>query len=377
MFTLLAACAALMWFALLVLPWQPWRVREYLTALETPGACSFNDVTVLIPARDEAECIQHTLLALSAQGPLGGIVLVDDQSTDGTSEAAASLGIPGLEILSGSTPPPGWSGKLWALHQGLSRVTTEHVLLLDADIELAPGTLTALHQKMSQENLTLVSVMATLFMQNCWEKLLLPPFIYFFKLIYPFALANNPRSDVAAAAGGCILLKTRSIRNIGGFAALHDAIIDDCSLAKRIKAAGGRTWLGLSHDVRAVRPYGTLSNIWNMVARTAFTQLRYSKLLLALCTALLLISFAIPAVALFSGEQKTTICGACALLLMFTSYLPTVRFFRLSVLWALSLPFAACLFLAMTWTSALRYWSGERSRWKNRSYERVTTDQGP
>ncbi|MGR8918754.1 MAG: glycosyltransferase [Gammaproteobacteria bacterium] len=368
----LAILAMLMWLGLLLAPWRPWSTRERLTADAAP-ATDFSDVTALLPARDEALSIARTLTALDGQGRLGGIVLVDDESSDGTAAIAAGLGIERLEIVAGTAPPPGWSGKLWALNQGLEHVDTPLVLLLDADIELAPGTLSALVRRLREDNRQFVSVMATLHMESAWEKLLLPPFIYFFKLIYPFSLANDRRSRVAAAAGGCILLEKSRLDAIGGFAAVHDAIIDDCTLAARIKRTGASTWLGLSEAVRAVRPYEDLGTIWNMVARSAFTQLRYSTPLLLLATVLLLVSFAVPPAALLAGGEAARLAGAAALAAMLASYFPTVRYYALHPGWVLTLPLAAALFLAMTWTSAMRYWRGERSRWKARSYDRATT----
>ncbi|MGE4617197.1 MAG: glycosyltransferase, partial [Gammaproteobacteria bacterium] len=207
-----------------------------------------------------------------------------------------------------------------------------------------------------------------------WEKLLLPPFIYFFKLIYPFALSNRPASRIAAAAGGCILIETDKLREIGGFEALHGAIIDDCTLARLVKRAGGRTWIGLSRDVRAVRPYESLENIWNMVARSAFTQLRYSTLLLVLCSVLLLVSFVVPILALVSGSGMVKLAAITALAAMGLSYVPTIQYYGLPGFWVFSLPIAACFLLLMTWTSAVRYWGGERTRWKNRSYEKAAVD---
>lgn len=361
--------AAALWLTLLAVPWRPWSTRESIAA-DPAARTALDDVSVLIPARDEAECITSTLRALTAQGRLARIVVIDDQSADGTGELARALDLPGLEVISGTTPAPGWSGKLWALEQGLARVETPYTLLLDADIALAPGLLAALKRRLLEQHLALASVMATLHMQTFWERLLLPPFVYFFKLIYPFALANRAGSRVAAAAGGCILLETAALRAIGGFAGLHDAIIDDCTLARRIKARGGRTWLGLSRDVCAIRPYASLANIWNMVARTAFTQLRYSGVLLGICTLLLVLTFVQPVLALLDGGSAA-IVGCVALVAMMASYRPTLRYYGLHPLWIVTLPCAACLFLAMTWTSAWRYWSGERSRWKRRSYERV------
>lgn len=368
----LSAIAALLWLALLAVPWRPWSTRERLEPLPdaTAAETDFTNITALIPARDEASCIGTTLNALAGQGQLARIVLIDDQSSDGTADIARRCAPAALEIVAGCTPPPGWSGKLWALHQGLARVESDYVLLLDADIELAPRMLAALAARRRANDLDLCSIMAALHMGNAWEKLLLPAFIFFFKLLYPFALANDPRSRVAAAAGGCILLRTATLRALGGFEALHDAIIDDCTLASLVKRRGGRTWLGLSRGVRAVRPYATLGNIWNMVARSAFTQLRYSAVLLVLCTVMLALSFGVPLFALAAGSASATL-GLVALAALTVAYWPTVRYYDLAPGWAATLPLAAVLFLAMTWTSAVRYWRGERSRWKNRSYDRA------
>lgn len=366
---MLTACwlAAVLWLALVVTPWRPWSTRERIEPAAGDDDRDLADVTVLIPARDEASCIADTLRAIAAQGNVAAIVLVDDQSSDGTGDIARATGLDMLEVIEGSDPPPGWSGKLWALEQARAQARSPLLLLLDADIELRPGTLAALHRKLTTEHLALASVMAELHMGNAWEKLLLPPFIYFFKLIYPFALSNNPRSSIAAAAGGCVLLRAAALEELGGFGAMHDAIIDDCTLARRIKQRGGRTWLGLSRSVRAIRPYGSLINIWNMVARTAFTQLHYSLVLLLVCTALLLLSFAVPLTALFGDGTQTA--ALTALAAMYLTYWPTVRYYDLPAAWVTTLPLAATLFLAMTWTSAVRYWRGERSRWKDRSYD--------
>ena len=374
MLLIATSAAACIWLVLLALPWRPWSTRERLAALPSAVGSDFSDVTALIPARDEASYIAANLTALVAQDSLERIVLIDDQSNDGTGDVARALAIGNLTVVSGSTPPPDWSGKLWALEQGFAHVTSRYTLLLDADIELKPGILTALKARMAQDELELVSVMAHLHMQTAWEKLLLPSFIYFFKLIYPFALSNDPASRVAAAAGGCILIDSSMLRSIGGFSALRSAIIDDCTLARLVKLAGGRTWIGLSHDARALRPYDSLNHIWNMVARTAYTQLHYSTIVLALCSALLILSFIVPVAGIISGTGIVKFIGIATLAAMGLTYLPTVQFYGLPPVWILSLPLAACLFLAMTWTSAIRYWRGERTRWKERSYARAATD---
>lgn len=361
--------AAAIWLAILALPWRPWDTRERIAARPADGArAELGRITALLPARNEASTIADTLRRVAAQGPLARIILVDDESDDGTGDIARGLGLPTLTVLAGQRPPPGWSGKLWALHQGLAEVDTEFVLLLDADIALEPGILATLTAKLVDEQRDMVSVMAALSMQTGWEKLLIPAFIYFFKMLYPFALSNSKQRLVAAAAGGCILIRADRLRGIGGFESLRTALIDDCTLARRVKNAGGRIWLGLSRDVRATRPYESLAGIWNMVARTAYTQLRYSPALLLLCTLLLVLVFVVPVLGVFSGGS-TALAACIALAAMLASYLPVLRYYDRHWAWALSLPLAATMYLAMTWTSALRYLRGERSRWKNRVYD--------
>ncbi|MEM7467990.1 MAG: glycosyltransferase [Pseudomonadota bacterium] len=377
-----AIFATLMWLGLFVLPWRPWSTRETISTNrfepKRVDVGSVTEITVLIPARNEASCIQQTLTALTKQGPIASVIVIDDQSEDETKAVAQTLienaQLPQLTIIDGEQPPEGWSGKLWALHQGLTSVKTPYVMLLDADIELAENMVATLQRKLVDNELDSVSVMASLYMGSWAEKLLLPPFIYFFKIIYPFHLANSPSSKMAAAAGGCVLMKTSRLREIGGFESLKTAIIDDCTLAKRIKDSGGNIWVGLSHDVRAVRPYETLANIWNMVARTAFTQLHYSIVLLLLCTVLMVIGYLAPVSAILAGDTVTKIWGGIALGLLCASYYPTTKYYDLPSWWCLTLPLAAALFLAMTWTSAYRYLRGERSRWKNRSYARESTE---
>jgi hopene-associated glycosyltransferase HpnB len=258
------------------------------------------------------------------------------------------------------------------LQQGLQSVDRAFVLLLDADIELAPRMLPTLQREALGRNLSLVSIMAKLNCGTFWERLLAPPFVFFFKLLYPFALANDPERRTAAAAGGCMFLRTAALKSVGGFAAVRGALIDDCALAKKLKSAGERTWLGLSHSVASAREYGALADFWRMVSRSAFTQLRYSTALLAGTTVIMAIVFLAPLAGVAAaawGADTASIIAAFALAAMAAAYLPTVRFYGLPWAWALSLPLAGGLFLAMTWSSAINYWRGTRATWKNRSYE--------
>jgi hopene-associated glycosyltransferase HpnB len=366
----LVLLSALAWLGVLLAPWQPWRTRERIAPSAGDQAEGhFPDLTILIPARNEAAVIERTLLGIKAQGGLARVILIDDQSTDETAALARKiLGEERLTILSGKPLPMGWTGKLWALEQGRQQGLPEWVLLLDADIELAPGILAALRRKLTSEKLGLVSVMAELRMESFWEKLLAPAFIYFFKLLYPFALSNDPRSRIAAAAGGCILLRAAVLEEIGGFAAIRGALIDDCTLARRCKQHGSATWLGLSHEVRSHRAYPNLDSLWNMVARNAFTQLRYSPALLLATTALLVLVFWMPWLGLGGPSLWSRAIAGAALLALTFAYLPTLRYYRRSPLWALALPIVGTLYLLMTWSSAIRYWRGRRSEWKGRSY---------
>jgi hopene-associated glycosyltransferase HpnB len=376
-FLLILACApAILWLSILLLPWRPWSVREVLDAeprdrsgADRPaGEEGLRDVTALIPARNEAEVIGFTLPSVAAQGTHLSVILVDDGSTDGTARLAlAAMGRP-LRLVRGAPLPEGWSGKLWALDQGRRLVGTPLTLLLDADIALSPGIVAAMRRAMRREGIVFLSLMAAPSMAGFWERLLMPAFVFFFKLLYPFRLANEPRSRVAAAAGGLILMETRLFEAIGGLASIRDALIDDCALASRVKAAGYRTWMGLTHGAGSVRPYRGLAAIWAMVARTAFTQLRCSVGWLLVCTSVMILLFAVPVAALALPGHLAKGLAAVALLAMAVAYAPTLGFYGRSRLWAPALPAAALLFLAMTWTSAIRFFRGERSRWKGRVY---------
>jgi hopene-associated glycosyltransferase HpnB len=372
---LLVSLAALGWIGLLIVPWKPWSTQEQLEA--TPERADLSDVSVLIPARNEADVIATTIRSLEEQGHGLKVILIDDCSSDGTAEKARSPLITSFEVIKGKPLPEGWAGKLWALEQGRDRVQSDLILLLDADIALKPGTILALKKKLTAEGLGLVSLMAELRMQGFWEKLLIPAFIYYFKLVYPFALAGDPKSKLGAAAGGCILLKREALDRIGGFAALRDAIIDDCSLARKIKAAGYPIWLGLTHSAVSLRPYSTLGSLWNMVARSAFTQLRYSIGLLWLTTAALLFFYWVPLAGLFSTHLPIQIISATGLAAMMLSFVPTLKYYGRSWAWALLLPGIGTLYLLMTWTSAIRFWRGKRAEWKGRVYAATSRRSSP
>jgi len=363
----LALPAFLIWLIILYLPWRPWGTQE---SLDANPSCKhdLSNITVLMPARNEAIVISETLIALLQQDKNLKVILIDDQSADDTVSIAKHTRLENLKIIDGQPLPDGWSGKLWALEQGRMQVNTPYILLLDADIKLKPGTAASLIKKMEEEQLDMVSLMPFLKMQNFWEKLLMPAFIYFFKLLYPFHLSNSSTSSVAAAAGGCILIKHSALESIGGFETLKSKLIDDCALAQKIKNNGGKIWIGLTHSAISLRCYKDLHTIWHMVARTAFTQLRYSMILLLLCALLMVITFLFPILALFSMAIWSKVIAMTTLIIMLITYLPTLKYYSLNYLWGLCLPMIGIMYLLMTWSSAYRHIFNSGSNWKDRYY---------
>jgi len=334
-------------------------------------------VAAIVPARDEAAVVGDAIASLLAQRYAGSfrIVLVDDHSTDGTSEvaraAAARFGKEqSLELRAAPPLPQGWSGKLWALNAGVDAVEAagdppELYLFTDADIVHAPDDLAALVARAEAERRDLVSEMVLLRCDSLAERLLVPAFVFFFAMLYPFRWSNDPRSATAAAAGGCVLLRASALRRIGGFASIRGALIDDCALAKAVKKSGGSIWLGLTRQTRSVRAYPGVGDVWRMVARTAYAQLRYSPLLLAGTVLGLAVAYLAPVALIFAGGIVAWLAGA-AWAAMTLAYLPMVRFYALSPAWALLLPAAASVYLAATVDSARRYWQGAGGEWKGR-----------
>jgi hopene-associated glycosyltransferase HpnB len=369
-YIVLATFSTLLWVGFVLLPWRPWSNRQVFDAMQgANGDSALDEITVLIPARNEAEVIQHTLQSVVEQGRGLKIVLIDDSSEDATVEKARQMQISGLCIIRSEPLSFGWSGKLWALEQGRLHVVTPYTVLLDADIELARGVITALRNKMHRQGVPFISLMAAPSMSSGWEKMLMPAFVHFFKVLYPFERVNSHRTRVAAAAGGCILMETRMLDQIGGFESIKSAVIDDCALARRVKLQGSKIWLGLTHSVKSVRSYQKLREIWDMVARTAFAQLHYSVGLLILCTLVMLLVYQVPVAMVASSNILIRYLALGSLVIMLLTFVPILRFYHRSWAWALGLPLIAALFLAMTWTSAVRYWRGERTRWKGRVYQ--------
>lgn len=380
----------IIWIYLVFFRGNFWLCNQYLEDLPL----SFKkqpQVTVIIPARNEAEnigiCLQ-SLLNQDYQGILN-IVLVDDQSEDNTAEIAQKIVEENnqqnqLTIIKGENLPLGWSGKLWAMSQGVlwakKYLNTDYFLFTDADIKHSTNNLSQLLAKAEKNNLDLVSLMVKLRCESFWEKLLIPAFIFFFQKLYPFPLVNNLEQKVAAAAGGCILIRETALTRIGGIEALKEALIDDCTLASLVKKTlpvNHGIWLGLSNTTISLRSYDSLKPIWNMVARTAFTQLNYSLLLLIGTTFGMFITYLVPLFtlifAIFTNNLLLILFAVMTLFLMALSYYPTIKFYQLPLFYCCLLPAIALLYSLMTIDSALRHWQGKGGQWKGRIYSSSLT----
>jgi hopene-associated glycosyltransferase HpnB len=372
----------LIWLYLVAARGGFWRAAE-----RDDGALSFAGpwpvVTAVIPARDEADCVGDTVASLLRQDYPGAfsVILVDDQSRDGTGrvaqEAAAALGAADrLTVLPGRALPAGWTGKLWAQQEGVDHAgertpQPSYLLLTDADIVYAPDALTHLVARAEQGGLVLASLMAKLRCESFAERMFVPAFIFFFQMLYPFAWANNPRSSTAAAAGGCMLVRRDALTAAGGMAAIRDALIDDCALAKLLKRHGPIA-ISLTERVRSIRAYPAIGDIRRMVSRTAYAQLRYSPLLLAGTVLGLAITYLAPVVLAIFAEGVPQFIGLFAWLLMAFAFRRTVRFYGLSGLWALLLPVIAAIYMAFTLDSAYQHARGRGGMWKGRAQANVS-----
>jgi hopene-associated glycosyltransferase HpnB len=367
------------WIYLLTLRGQFWRTDVRLENL--PWGGPWPTVVIIIPARNEADLIATVLSSLLAQDYAGEfrIYLVDDQSDDGTATIAQAISTDRLHIITAQPLPQNWTGKLWALHQGIIAATAKHdpeyFLLTDADISHDRSNLTNLVTKAITDDCDLVSLMVRLRCHSFWERLLIPAFVFFFAKLYPFRQVNNPACMTAAAAGGCSLVKSAAIAEIGGIASLQNALIDDCTLAAKIKHRGAKhhnIWLGLSQTTHSLRPYESLNSIWQMVARTAYTQLNYSPLLLlGTVIGMYLVYLAAPIgiiTGLITHSLPLLIVNLITYSLITIAYFPTTRFYRIPIVYAFCLPAIGLLYSAMTIDSARQHWQGNGGKWKGRSY---------
>jgi hopene-associated glycosyltransferase HpnB len=382
------AIAAAAWAYLLACHGGFWRTAVRLPASEADPA-PWPSVIAVVPARDEAAMLPETLPSLLAQQYQGrlAVVLVDDQSSDGTAGVAAGLGAErdaaadgGLEVISGAPPPPGWAGKVWAMHQGLRAAgdrSADYVLFTDADIRYAPGAVAALVRAAEANDRVMVSQMALLRTATSWERLLIPAFVYFFAQLYPFRRVNRRGGRTAAAAGGCMLVRRLALEAAGGFEPIRGARIDDVALGGLLKRAGGDCWLGFSTDVVSRRRYDTMAEIWDMVARSAYTQLRYSPVALAGTVLGMLWLYVLPvaatlagvAVLITGGTPWLVVAGLAAWAIMTISYVPMLRLCGLSAARAPCLPLVGLLYTAMTVSSARRRRTGRGGEWKGRTIE--------
>jgi hopene-associated glycosyltransferase HpnB len=387
---LLAALAAVAWAVLLTGHGGFWRTSQRLPATG-PEPASWPGVVAVVPARDEAAVLPQTLPTLLAQdypGPFA-VTVVDDASADGTGAVATRLGAGAsrpLRVVPGTPRPAGWAGKPWAMAQGMAAVAaddTRYVLFTDADIAWTPGALRALVAAAEAGDRVLVSQMVLLRTETGWEKAIIPAFVYFFAQLYPFRWVNRPGGRTAAAAGGCMLVRRDALAAAGGIERIRDALIDDVALGRLLKRppARGRTWLGLTTAIRSVRPYRGLTDLWQMVARSAYTQLRYSPLLLAGTLAGLAWLYALPPASALAGLAALaggatgpglagpvlcTAAGLAGWAIMAGSFVPMLRLYRLSPWRAPLLPAVAVLYAAMTADSARRHYAGRGGAWKGR-----------
>jgi len=352
-----------------------WRVKsgnaDGSDKAELPGC-----VVAIIPARNEAELIGPVVTSLLNQSVAMPIVLVDDESTDGTVDvarrAAEKTGRADSLIVIQSKPlPAGWTGKVWAMHQGTEyahgRGNPAWLMLTDADVLHGPETVANLSLIASQGHYDLVSFMVKLHCESLAEKLLIPAFVYFFFMLYPPAWIRNVRRSTAGAAGGCMLVRAETLARAGGLESIRGAVIDDCALARLLKQHGSSLWLGLTDESQSLRRYQTFSQIEHMISRTAFNQLKHSSLLLLCTIAGMVTTYLAPVLLLLTGNWLAIFMGAAAWMAMTITYSTMVRYYyRLNPAWALTLPLAALFYLGATIHSAVKYWSGSGGEWKGR-----------
>lgn len=362
------------WAYLLVGRGGFWQARE-TDAADPPAPAEWPAVAAVVPARNEADVIAAAVGGLLSQDYPGrfSVILVDDDSSDGTAEAAQAaadrLGAgERLQIVRGAPLPPGWTGKLWALSQGIARASVQEpkfLLLSDADIAHAPDNLRRLTARAEAGGFSLTSLMAELCCRTWPERLLVPAFVLFFQMLYPFRWSNDPRRRLAAGAGGCMLVDRKALAHAGGVAAVRGALIDDCAVAGLMKQQGP-IWIGLTHRARSLRPYASIAEIGRMVSRSAYAQLGYSPAVLAgTLVALALIFLAPPALALFA-TGPARLAGVVAWLAMAGAYQPMLRFYGRSPLWGLLLPLVGTLYASFTLNSAIATWRGRGGLWKGR-----------
>ena len=368
---LLGLAAAISWGVLIVGRGYFWLCRERDDRGAQPPAPSvWPSVTAVVPARNEADVVARSIGSLLAQDYPGEfkVILVDDNSDDGTgSVARACPNADRLTVITGAPPPAGWTGKLWAVKQGVGAAPrSDYLWLTDADIAHTPGNLRQLVARAEAGGQVLTSLMAQLAVTTWAERPMIPAFVYFFAMLYPFAWANSPIARTAAAAGGCMLVRRAALEAAGGIDAIRTQIIDDCALARLMKAQGP-IWLGLTHRAVSLRPYGSMGEIGRMIARSAYAQLGFSPvMLLGTLLAMTLVFVTAPALTLF-GHGSARWLGLATWFAMAWTFQPMLRFYRQSPLWGLAMPVIAAVYTSFTIKSALDVWAGRGGMWKGRA----------
>ena len=369
--TILGAAVAICWIYLIVLHGGFWRIRPESARVSEQS----RRVVAVIPARDEAAVIGRAVSSLLTQRCQGSfhLVVVDDQSSDGTAEkareAAAAIGAADrLSVVRAEPVPAGWTGKLWAVRRGIEAARAlepDYLLLTDADIVHAPDNLAELVARAERGGYDLVSLMVKLHCRTVWERLLIPAFVFFFFKLYPPRRVADPARRTAAAAGGVMLIRRETIDRIGGVDAIRDEIIDDCALARRVKAVG-RVWLATAESTVSIREYGSWRAIWDMIARCAFAQLGYATPVLVGTVAGMALIYLAPPLLLLSGPTSARVLGVASWVGMSAAFVPVLRLYRCPVALAPLLPLAALFYTAATIGSAIQYWRGRGGNWKGR-----------
>lgn len=367
--TIVAGLSLAIWLVLIFARHGFWLARERDTRDVPTDPAHWPDVVAVVPARDEADVIARSIGSLAGQDYPGRfhIILMDDSSSDGTGDIAGALGSDRVEVVRGLPLAPGWTGKLWAVSQGIERAGSAPIWLwlTDADIDHAPDTLRTLVARGEAGGLTLVSLMARLRCDSIAERMLIPAFIFFFQMLYPFGVVNRA-GGIGGAAGGCMLVRRESLEAAGGIAAIRDALIDDCTLGALLKRQG-RIWLGLTDRSRSIRPYDGFGAVAAMISRSAYAQLRYSPLLLAGTLAGLALVYAAPPLLALFGHGAARFAGIAAWALMAIAFQPMLAFYRRSPLWGVALPLIAAFYAGCTLLSAWQHMRGRGGMWKGRA----------
>jgi len=370
MIALAALVPVAVWLYLLAARGMFWMMQERDDRDEPAAPATWPSVVAIVPARNEADVIAQTLASLLAQdypGPFR-VVLVDDQSNDGTAEVARGISdADRLALVSGAPRPSGWTGKLWAVRQGIAAAgEPDYFWLTDADIAHAPDNLSRLMARAEANKLVLTSLMAKLHCRGWHERYLIPAFVFFFVMLYPFRWVNDPKEKTAAAAGGCMLVRRDVLERAGNIDAIRSEIIDDCALARLLKSEGP-IWLGLTERATSVRPYGSMAEIRAMIARSAFAQLGYSSLALAGTMAGMIVVYAAPPLFALLAHDSAQASGILAWAAMALAFQPILSFYRLSPLWGPVLPLIGAVYAVFTFDSALQHWRGRGGMWKGRA----------